>query len=202
MADVERIHRLDLNRAVSSLAAEPRDEPVERGLVGAGADAAGCGCPPAASISSRTSTSVRPAGCETRSRRSRSCSSAACASQLLVVRRPALVAQRVIGRDRVGLGSREPERHPAGDAGAVAAAGAVDRGRRLRVAEQGQRLRQLGAVAVGEARGTPPASTASPRRRARAADPSPDVRPEPAAASSPSFSCSRSGRRSTTSETP
>ena len=38
--------------------------------------------------------------------------------------------------DRVGLDAGEPERHPAGDAGAVAAAGAVDRGRRLGVAEK------------------------------------------------------------------
>ncbi len=36
--DVERIHRLDLNRAVSRLAPQPCDEPVERGLVGPRAD--------------------------------------------------------------------------------------------------------------------------------------------------------------------
>src|SRR4051794_13463995 len=35
---------------------------------------------------------------------------------LLVVRRPALVAQRVVGGDRVRLDTREPERHPARDA--------------------------------------------------------------------------------------
>ena len=102
------------------------------------------------SISSSTSTSVRPAGSEIRRRRSRSVSSGRLREPIGVVRRPALVAQRVIFRDRVPIGAGEPERHSARDAGAVAAAGTVDRRRRLRVAERGQCLRKRAAIAIGE----------------------------------------------------
>ena len=179
--DVERIHRRDLNKAVSSPRpgaarragrARPRRRPRRAG---------GSGCPPAARSPRAPRRACGPAGCEIRRRRSRSCVVRRRGEPLRVERRPALVAQRVVGGDRVRLDAREPERHPAGDAGAVAAARAMDRGRRLGVAEQRQRLRELRRGSGRRARGTPPASTASPRRRGSAADPSPGARPEPAA---------------------
>ena len=119
------------------------------------------------SISSSTSASVRPAGCGDPApplalllvRRLR--------EPLVVVRRPALVAQRVVGGDHVRLDAREPERHPAGDAGAVAAAGAMDRGRRLGVAERASAPARARRGSGRRARDTPRASTASPRRRRR-----------------------------------
>src|SRR6185437_2611297 len=98
--------------APSRLSPKSNDEPVERAFVGAGAEQELPHALPLLDLPQ--DVDERPAGrlrdpapplalLVVRRRR----------EPLLVVRRPALVAERVVGGDRVELGSREPERHPA-----------------------------------------------------------------------------------------
>src|SRR6478735_6805436 len=137
------------SRARSRLASQARDEPIERLLVCARrnettADAVPIldllehpgECPPGRLQNPDPPLALRIVG--------------RLSNPLVVVRPPALVAQRMVGRYDVGLDAREPERHPAGDAGAVAAAGAVDRSGRIGVAQRRQRTCQGASILVGE----------------------------------------------------
>src|SRR5204862_4841741 len=122
------------------LASQPRDQAVKRGLVGASAEEEVPDALAALDLLEDVDEGAPggpgdspPALALGLVRRLR--------KPLLVVRRPALVAQRVVGGDRVRLDPREPERHPARDAGAVAPARTVDRRRRLGLPERRECLR-------------------------------------------------------------
>ena len=106
--------------------------------------------PSRSSIFSSTSTSVRPAGCEIRRRRSRSCSSGASASQSSL--KGAQLSSLSAWSAAIASGSTPASQSAMPHAMPVRSRPPAQwiSGRRLGVPERRQRLRELAAIAIGE----------------------------------------------------